>query len=459
MNDAMRSEVRYNIAIMMQPWPWILFAALAVFAIGLYMTSRRLGAGRVNSWVFGHRDHLPIPFLLIGIATRLLSNESSSWTQWRGVSEVAGVLLILLGESLRIWAVGIVGAATRSASTNAKRLVQEGPYAMIRNPIYAGNFLLCLGLACFTDSWVVVVACTLYFVIVYSRIIRAEERFLTERFGAGYEEFCRQVPRLVPRLRWPSVGLRASFSTHELRKEYQTIAGIVSAALLLHVIVLEPWRGWIDSRPRHRATAPDRGPRWFASASGWVGYRPHRGGLTGAMGLSRGAPQGRFLTEETVPQIASSISPSAPVITITLEQALQRSGVPPASLYELTLPPAGLNRVEANQTGKYKPGMLARMDLLVRREFPGTLIGALVFAGIYLTSNFEEASGSEFHDHLPMLASTALIGLAVRSLISQATVPAAAFEPPEAVHAWTLSPYVRADRGETGVGVLVRIEF
>ena len=246
--------MRYNTFTMTQSWPWILFASLVAFAIGLYMASRRLGAGCVDSWVFAHRDRLPIPFMLIGIASRLLSKGSYPWMGLKGDFEVAGVFLILLGESLRIWAVGIVGAATRSSSTNARRLVQEGPYAIIRNPIYLGNFLLCIGLACFTTSWAVVMACSLYFAIVYGRIIRAEERFLSERFGIVYEEFCRHIPRLIPRLRWPE-NLRAPFSFRELRKEYQTIAGIVCAALVLHAIVLQPWQGWFGSQRARLSSA------------------------------------------------------------------------------------------------------------------------------------------------------------------------------------------------------------
>ena len=235
---------------MMVVWPGMLFVSLVGFAAALSVVSRRVGAEQVDRWVFAHRDWLPMPFLVIGLASRLGFIGTVASAQWREGMTLTGILLILLGESLRIWAVGIVGAATRSASTNARRLVQEGPYAVIRNPIYAGNFLLCLGLACFTMSWAVAAACALYFVVIYSRIIRTEERFLSERFGAVYAQFCRRVPRLVPRLRGSWRGLQAPFSLRELRKEYQTIAGIICAALLLRIIALQPWQAWLGSQHR-----------------------------------------------------------------------------------------------------------------------------------------------------------------------------------------------------------------
>lgn len=234
----------------MNLWPWGVFASLLALAGGLRFASRRVGTERVDGWVFAHRDHLPIPFLVIGVVTRLVSWRTQPVPTRHGL-EVLGVLLIVFGESLRIWAVGIAGAATRSASVHAKRLVQEGPYAIIRNPIYAGNFLLCLGLACFTQSWAVVLACAGYFVVVYRRIIRAEERFLRASFGAPYEEFSRRVPSLLPRFGWSWQRLRGPFSFRELRKEYQTITGIVCAAILIHLVVLQPWQEWLARRHAH----------------------------------------------------------------------------------------------------------------------------------------------------------------------------------------------------------------
>ena len=247
-------EKVYNNDILMELWPWILFASLLVFSAGLLFANHHLGADRVDRWVFAHRDHLPIPFLIIGLLTRLVFRGVTPLPRQGGL-EILGVLFIVLGESLRIWAVGIVGASTRSASTNAKRLVQEGPYAIIRNPIYAGNFLLCLGLACFTSSWEVLLACTVYFIVVYGRIIRAEERFLRATFGVLYDDFCRRVPRLVPRLDDSWQSLRAPFSFRELRKEYQTMTGILCAALLMHLCALRPWQGWL-ANPQGRRSTP-----------------------------------------------------------------------------------------------------------------------------------------------------------------------------------------------------------
>ena len=222
-------------------WPIGVVAALLLSEAGLWYATRQCGATRVDVWLFSHRDHLPIPFLVVGLLARLLAPGGTGPIPHHWWPIGLGVSVLAAGESLRIWAVGIVGATTRSASVNAKRLVQEGPYAIIRNPIYAGNFFIVLGLACLTGSAMVVLMCAWYFIMVYGRIIRAEERFLGSAFGSTYEEFCRRVPRIFPRWPRPWAALRSPFSLRELRKEYQTIAGIACAALLLCAITFRPW--------------------------------------------------------------------------------------------------------------------------------------------------------------------------------------------------------------------------
>lgn len=80
-------------------------------------------------------------------------------------------------------------------------LVTTGPYAYMRNPMVFGMLFMLLGVAFFRGSWggwvllpVVVTAAWLYLVIF-------EEKGLAARFGADYQEYRRNVPLLIPRLR------------------------------------------------------------------------------------------------------------------------------------------------------------------------------------------------------------------------------------------------------------------
>jgi len=81
------------------------------------------------------------------------------------------------------------------------RLLTGGVYARVRHPRYIEVFLLVMGYAFFANyvgSYLVVVLSlpVTYLVVVF------EERELRERFGAPYQEYCRRVPRFVPRSRF-----------------------------------------------------------------------------------------------------------------------------------------------------------------------------------------------------------------------------------------------------------------
>jgi protein-S-isoprenylcysteine O-methyltransferase Ste14 len=80
------------------------------------------------------------------------------------------------------------------------KLLTEGIYSRVRNPRYIEALLWVTAYALFANylgAYIVVALCLplIYFVV------RLEERELRERFGTAYEEYCRRVPRFVPKLR------------------------------------------------------------------------------------------------------------------------------------------------------------------------------------------------------------------------------------------------------------------
>ncbi len=81
-----------------------------------------------------------------------------------------------------------------------EQLTTTGPYAFVRNPLYLGSILIAAGFAVALLSWPVAVALTIMFVAIYVPVIASEERFLRATFPE-FDEYCRRVPRLFPRLR------------------------------------------------------------------------------------------------------------------------------------------------------------------------------------------------------------------------------------------------------------------
>ena len=79
---------------------------------------------------------------------------------WEGAAEILGVALILFGQLIRICARGYKSEHSRDGHT----LLQSGPYAVVRNPMYLGILLIGLGVVLFLFKWWV--ACIFLFVFI-----------------------------------------------------------------------------------------------------------------------------------------------------------------------------------------------------------------------------------------------------------------------------------------------------
>jgi hypothetical protein len=89
----------------------------------------------------------------------------------------------------------------------------EGPYRIVRHPIYTGLLGLVLGgmLACGFGVWIVFLAVAVPWLL---RRVRIEDGMMADRFGATYEAYRARVPALIPWTRPAPVGPRALDSRH-----------------------------------------------------------------------------------------------------------------------------------------------------------------------------------------------------------------------------------------------------
>jgi protein-S-isoprenylcysteine O-methyltransferase Ste14 len=92
----------------------------------------------------------------------------------------------------------LVGLPELSQRRYPGKLLTEGVYAKIRHPRYIEALLWTLGYALFANYLAVYIAFLLAIPGLYL-VVLLEERELRERFGAEYDEYCRRVPRFVPR--------------------------------------------------------------------------------------------------------------------------------------------------------------------------------------------------------------------------------------------------------------------
>jgi hypothetical protein len=137
--------------------------------------------------------------------------------------------------------VGLAGLALRASASGHIRkndaLATTGPYAYTRNPLYLGSALLALGLLIAANQVWLGVAALGCLLAVYLPVIKAEERYLAERFGDAFAAYSARVPRLIPRARRRRGDDRGRFSLalYRRHREYQALIGFLALFLLLAV--------------------------------------------------------------------------------------------------------------------------------------------------------------------------------------------------------------------------------
>ena len=120
------------------------------------------------------------------------------------LAQVAGLILVVVGGLLFVASLSrfaAEGRGTLAPWDPPRRLVVRGPYQYVRNPMISGVVLLLFGEALVLLSrphlrWAIIV---LGVNALYIPLL--EEPGLRRRFGQDYGDYCRHVPRLVPRLR------------------------------------------------------------------------------------------------------------------------------------------------------------------------------------------------------------------------------------------------------------------
>lgn len=153
---------------------------------------------------------LPIMVTVVVPAGLLYLTGTDTLSLWeaapatRVVLPIVGFLFIALGLTLLIGTVRlfmVVGKGTLAPWNPTQRLVVQGIYRHVRNPMISGVIFILLGEAVLAASVPIICWFGIFAIGNAIYIPLAEEPRLVKRFGADYEEYRRNVPRWVPRIR------------------------------------------------------------------------------------------------------------------------------------------------------------------------------------------------------------------------------------------------------------------
>lgn len=143
------------------------------------------------------------PGLLIGYLPYLISTSDTELFA-PGVLGYLAFPLWFVGWTVMIWCFWIFtadGRGTPAPIDPPRELVVVGPYRFVRNPMYAAGLAALLGWILWSPSLSLILAFLLFLLATHFFITLYEEPTLMRTFGAVYEDYCRRVPRWLPRVK------------------------------------------------------------------------------------------------------------------------------------------------------------------------------------------------------------------------------------------------------------------
>ena len=158
--------------------------------------------------------------------------RSSAPSARENVLVVLGTFLILMGQLFRVAARGYKS----EHSLNGKALIEDGPYSLVRNPMYLGILSIGVGIIFLLFHLWVLSVFLVIFIMRYILLIFTEEKKLIVAFPKDYQDYCRKVPRLIPSL---SAVMKTEVSVYLplklgwIKKEIGSMAAVLLGAILL----------------------------------------------------------------------------------------------------------------------------------------------------------------------------------------------------------------------------------
>ena len=109
------------------------------------------------------------------------------------LSDTSGLFLLTICSMGRLWALLYI------SGKKTHEVVTDGPYSIVRHPLYLFSFIGAIGIGLASDNLFVLAALVIFYLSYYPLTILSEEKTLTEKFGQAYIDYARITPRFLPK--------------------------------------------------------------------------------------------------------------------------------------------------------------------------------------------------------------------------------------------------------------------
>lgn len=127
--------------------------------------------------------------------------QGKFWMRPATVWQVGVCIILFALAALLSWTSSraLAGQLRIDAALGAEhRLVRSGPYALVRNPIYASMLLVLCAIAVVITGWKLFLAALIFFIVGTEIRVRTEENLLASKFGEQFESYRTNVGAYIP---------------------------------------------------------------------------------------------------------------------------------------------------------------------------------------------------------------------------------------------------------------------
>ena len=108
--------------------------------------------------------------------------------------ETFGLFLLTICSMGRLWALLYISGYKKL------ELITEGPYSMVRHPLYVFSLIGAIGIGLASENILVLAALVIFYLLYYPLTILVEEKKLVDKFGQAYLDYIKRTPRFLPKL-------------------------------------------------------------------------------------------------------------------------------------------------------------------------------------------------------------------------------------------------------------------
>ena len=155
------------------------------------------------------------------------------------VLEMSGLFLLTICSIGRLWALLYISGYKKL------ELITEGPYSIVRHPLYVFSLIGAIGIGLASENILVLAALITFYLLYYPLTIIIEEKKLVNKFDQAYLDYIKHTPRFIPKLSLYKGSVQYQINADAYVKKMILGMWFIWIFIILHIIEMLQQSGHI----------------------------------------------------------------------------------------------------------------------------------------------------------------------------------------------------------------------